>query len=49
MLILIAKRLSFMVLTMVVVSILLFLVLEISPGSVATKVLGQFASEEHMA
>jgi peptide/nickel transport system permease protein len=46
MLILITKRLSFMVMTMVVVSILLFLVLEISPGSVATKVLGQFASDE---
>ena len=35
-----------MVLTMVVVSILLFLLLEISPGSVATKVLGNFSSEE---
>jgi len=46
MLILIAKRLGFMVLTMIVVSILLFLLLEISPGSVATKVLGPYSSEE---
>ena len=42
----IAKRLGFMVLTMIVVSILLFLLLEISPGSVATKVLGPYTSEE---
>ena len=35
-----------MVLTMVVVSLLLFLLLEISPGSVATKVLGPYSSEE---
>lgn len=46
MLVLIGKRLGIMVLTMVAVSIILFLVMEISPGSVATKVLGQFASEE---
>ncbi len=46
MLILIAKRFAFMVLTMIAVSVLLFLVLEISPGSVATKVLGQFATAE---
>ena len=46
MLIFITKRFALMIMTMVVVSILLFLVLEISPGSVATKVLGQFATEE---
>lgn len=46
MLIFIAKRIAFMVLTMVAVSILLFLVLEYSPGNVATKVLGPFATAE---
>jgi len=46
MLILISKRIGFMVLTMLVVSILLFLLLEYSPGSVATKVLGPYSSEE---
>lgn len=46
MLIFITKRIAFMVLTMVAVSILLFLVLEYSPGSVATKVLGPFATAE---
>ncbi len=46
MLIFIAKRFSFMVITMAAVSILLFVVLEFSPGSVATKVLGQFATDE---
>ncbi len=35
-----------MVLTMLVVSLLLFLLLEISPGSVAVKVLGPYTSEE---
>ena len=35
-----------MVLTMLVVSLLLFLLLEISPGNVATKVLGPYSSEE---
>jgi peptide/nickel transport system permease protein len=35
-----------MVLTMLVVSLLLFLLLEISPGNVATKVLGPYTSEE---
>ena len=35
-----------MILTMLVVSILLFLLLEFSPGSVATKVLGQYSTEE---
>lgn len=46
MLIFLAKRLGYMVVTMVVVSVLLFLLLEISPGSVATKVLGPYSSEE---
>jgi peptide/nickel transport system permease protein len=40
------KRLGFVVLTMVAVSLLLFLLLELSPGSVATKVLGPYSSEE---
>ena len=35
-----------MALTMIVVSILLFLLLELNPGSVATKVLGPYSSEE---
>jgi peptide/nickel transport system permease protein len=46
MLIMISKRIGFMVVTMVVVSILLFLLLEFSPGNVATKVLGPYSSEE---
>jgi peptide/nickel transport system permease protein len=46
MLVLIGKRIGIMVMTMFAVSLLLFLLLEFSPGSVATKVLGQFASEE---
>ena len=46
MLVLIGKRIGIMVLTMFAVSVLLFLLLELSPGNVATKVLGQFASEE---
>ena len=46
MLIMISKRIGFMVLTMLVVSILLFLLLEYSPGNVATKVLGPYSSEE---
>jgi peptide/nickel transport system permease protein len=46
MIVLIGKRIGIMVLTMFAVSLLLFLLLEFSPGSVATKVLGQFASEE---
>ena len=46
MLVFILKRFGFMVLTMVVVSLLLFLLLEFTPGSVAMKVLGQFSSEE---
>ncbi len=46
MLIFIAKRIGFMLVTMLVVSLLLFLLLEISPGNVATKVLGPYSSEE---
>ncbi len=46
MMILISKRIGFLVLTMLVVSVLLFLLLEYSPGSVATKVLGPYSSEE---
>ena len=46
MLIFVMRRIGAMVLTMVVVSILLFLLLEFSPGNVATKVLGPYSSEE---
>jgi peptide/nickel transport system permease protein len=46
MLVFMTKRIGFMILTMVVVSLLLFLLLEISPGNVATKVLGPYSSEE---
>jgi len=35
-----------MALTMIVVSIILFILLELTPGSVATKVLGPYSSEE---
>ena len=40
------KRLGYLVLTMVAVSIVVFLLLEISPGSVATKVLGPYSTIE---
>src|SRR5262249_47028102 len=46
MLILISKRLGFMVLTMIVVSMLVFLLLEINVAGVATKVLGPYSSQE---
>ncbi len=46
MLVFILRRAGTMVLTMIVVSMLLFLLLEISPGNVATKVLGPYSSEE---
>ncbi len=46
MLVLIGKRLGVMALTMLVVSILLFVIMEAQPGSVATKVLGPYSSEE---
>lgn len=42
----ILRRLAIMALTMLVVSLLLFLLLELTPGSVATKVLGPYSSEE---
>jgi peptide/nickel transport system permease protein len=42
----IAKRLGYMVATMLAVSILVFLFLELTPGSVATKVLGPYSSDE---
>ena len=40
MLIFVGKRIGFMMITMVVGSILLFLLLEFTPGNVATKGLG---------
>ena len=46
MLIFAGKRLGALVLTMFVVSVLLFLALEFTPGDVATKVLGPYSSEE---
>ena len=46
MLVFILKRIGFMLLTMVVVSILLFLLLEIDVRGVATMVLGPYSSEE---
>ena len=46
MLIFILKRLGFMIFTMIVVSLVLFLLLEINVESVATKVLGPYTSEE---
>ena len=46
MLVFFVRRLGTMVLTMVVVSILLFLLLEINSSSVAIKVLGPYTSEE---
>lgn len=46
MLVFVARRVALMVLTMVIVSILLFVLLELQPGSVATKVLGPYSSEE---
>ncbi len=42
----ILKRSGYMVVTMFAVSALIFLLLEISPGTVATKVLGAFSTEE---
>ena len=46
MLLFIMRRLGTMALTMIVVSILLFLLLELNPGNVATKVLGPYSSDE---
>lgn len=46
MLLFITKRFGLMLLTMLIVSLLLFVLLEMQPGSVATKVLGPYSSEE---
>ena len=46
MILFIAKRIAFMALTMLVVSLVVFLVIEFSPGNVATKVLGPYSTEE---
>jgi peptide/nickel transport system permease protein len=46
MVVFILKRIGFMIVTMVIVSILLFTLLELQPGSVATKVLGPYSSQE---
>lgn len=46
MLIFISKRFGQMALTMLVVSLILFIALEFQPGSVATKVLGPYSTEE---
>ncbi|MDH3701284.1 MAG: ABC transporter permease [Alphaproteobacteria bacterium] len=40
------KRLGMLALTMLVVSVVVFLLLELTPGTVATKVLGQYATVE---
>ena len=40
------KRLGMLALTMLVVSVAVFLLLELTPGTVATKVLGQYATAE---
>ena len=42
----IAKRLGFMIVTMVVASFLVFGLMEFSPGNVASKTLGPYASQE---
>lgn len=44
----IIRRLGFMVLTMLLVSIVVFLVSEVAPGNVARNILGQFATEEQV-
>ncbi|WP_349371281.1 ABC transporter permease [Salinarimonas sp.] len=49
MLIFLAKRLAFMALTMLAVSILLFLLLEVNGDAVAVKVLGPYTTEEQRA
>ncbi len=46
MLLFVLRRIGTMALTMIVVSIILFILLELTPGSVATKVLGPYSSEE---
>jgi peptide/nickel transport system permease protein len=44
----IARRLGFMVLTMLLVSIVIFLISEVAPGDVARHILGQFATDEQV-
>ena len=46
MLIFIMRRIGAMLLTMLVVSVLLFILLELTPGNVAAKVLGPYSSDE---
>ncbi len=46
MVLLILRRIGLMALTMLAVSLLVFLLLEITPGNVATKVLGPYSTEE---
>ncbi|MGF1640021.1 MAG: ABC transporter permease [Rhodospirillales bacterium] len=46
MVVFVVKRLVALALTMLVVSALVFLLLELTPGSVATKVLGPYSTEE---
>ncbi len=46
MLVFVAKRFGFMIVTMLVVSMLLFVLLEINVDGVATKVLGPYSSQE---
>ncbi|MBI1778663.1 MAG: ABC transporter permease [Proteobacteria bacterium] len=46
MLIFITRRLGLMALTMITVSVLVFLLMEISPGTVAQKVLGPYTNDE---
>ena len=43
-----AKRLFYLVLTMVVVSLIIFLINELTPGDVARKVLGPFATQDEV-
>jgi len=45
----ILRRLGFMLLTMLIVSIAIFLVSEVAPGDVARHLLGQFATQEQVA
>ncbi|RPI49928.1 MAG: ABC transporter permease, partial [Chloroflexi bacterium] len=42
----IIRRLGFMALTMLLVSIAIFLISEVAPGDVARHILGQFATPE---
>ena len=46
MLIFITRRLGLMALTMIAVSLLVFLLMEVSPGTVALKVLGPYTNDE---